>query len=55
MISGKLRAKIMVAVDADEDTVLELAKQQQNIKRYIEEKYCSCNYRAGRMINLVVK
>ena len=56
MISGKLRAKIMVAVDADEDTVLELAKQQQNIKRYIEGKnIVRVIYRAGRMINLVVK
>ena len=56
MISGKMRAKIMVSVDADEGTVLELAKQQQNIQRYIEGKnIVRVIYRAGRMINLVVK
>ena len=48
--------KIMVSVDADEGTVLELAKQQQNIQRYIEGKnIVRVIYRAGRMINLVVK
>lgn len=56
MISGKMRSKIMVAVDADEDTVLEIAKSQQNIQRYIEGKnILRVIYRAGRMINLVVK
>ena len=56
MISGKMRAKIMVSVDADEAAVLELAKQQQNIQRYIEGKnIVRVIYRAGRMINLVVK
>lgn len=53
-INGKLRGKVDVAVDADDDTVKELAMQNENVQRFLEgvtvRKVIVVK---GRLINIV--
>lgn len=54
-VNGKVRASIKVAIDAPEDTVLEMARTQEGVVRYLEGKTMRREiYVPGRIVNLVV-
>ena len=55
-VNGKIRAKIMVATDADQDAVREIVLADEKIKASIEGKQVmKFIYIKGRLANLVVK
>ncbi len=54
-INGKVRGKIAVAVDAEQDNVYQQAIQDEKIKSYVDGKDCKkVIYVPGRLINIVV-
>jgi len=54
-INGKVRAKIEVPADADEDTVLGLARADGNVSRHLEDMQVRrAIYVPGRIVNFVV-
>ena len=55
-INGKIKAKLNIPVDADKDSVLELAKSDENVKRAIDSMTVIKEiYVPKKLINLVVK
>ncbi len=53
-INGKLRGKVDVPVDADDETVKELAMQHENVQRFLENATVSkVIVVKGRLINIV--
>ncbi len=55
-VNGKLRAIITVPKDADKETVLAAAKDDQKVEQYLAEKQLVKEiYVPGKMVNLVVK
>lgn len=55
-INGKMRAKLDVPANADKDTILALAKDDEKIKPHLEGKTIVKEiFVPGRMVNLVVK
>jgi len=53
-INGKLRAKITVAADADQDTVQALAMEQENVTKFTDGKTIrKVIYIPGRLLNIV--
>jgi leucyl-tRNA synthetase len=55
-VNGKVRDKINVAADADEDEVKEKAMQAENIKSYLEDgNLVKTIYIPKKLVNLVVK
>ena len=55
-VNGKLRATIEVSVDESDEEVLKLAKEQENVKKYIEGKEVIKEIVvSGRIVNIVVK
>lgn len=54
-INGKVRGKIVADVEADEKTVLELAKENENIKLFLNGIIVKVIYVKGKILNLVVK
>ena len=54
-VNGKLRARLVVAVDADEATVRGEALSAENVTRHLEGKTVrKVIYVAGKLLNLVV-
>ena len=54
-VNGKLRGKISVAVDADKDSIIELALADPNALRFIEGKEIRKTIIVpGRLVNIVV-
>lgn len=54
-INGKLRDSITVAPDADEDAVLEVAKQSARIQTYLTGDIAKVIYVPGKILNLIVR
>ncbi|QKI88558.1 leucine--tRNA ligase [Thiomicrorhabdus xiamenensis] len=55
-VNGKLRGKIEVAADADKDAILEAAKNDEAVQKFIDGKELVKEiYVPGRLVNLVVK
>ncbi len=54
-INGKVRAKITVNANADENAVFEIAKKNENIKKYIENKKIKKKiYVKNKLLSIVV-
>jgi leucyl-tRNA synthetase len=54
-VNGKLRGKIDVDVDADDETVKALAQANSNVQRFIEDKAIrKIIVVKGRLVNIVV-
>ncbi|MBI3947570.1 MAG: class I tRNA ligase family protein [Armatimonadetes bacterium] len=55
-VNGKVRARVRVPKDADRDTVLAMAKDQERIKAILEDEILVKEVVVpGRIVNLVVK
>lgn len=55
-VNGKVRGKVTVAVDADEDTVKTMAFADENVKRFLDGmQVVKVIYVAGKLLNVVVK
>ena len=55
-VNGKVRGKVTVAVDADEDTVKTMAFADENVKRFLDGMQAvKVIYVAGKLLNVVVK
>lgn len=55
-INGKLRSKAEVSQDADENTVMELAKKDETVLKHIEGRIIVKSiYIKGKLLNIVVK
>ena len=55
-VNGKLRATIEVMLDADKDSILETAKNEENVKKNLEGKTIIKEIVVpGRIVNIVVK
>ncbi|MBO1923846.1 leucine--tRNA ligase [Thiomicrorhabdus sp. 6S3-12] len=55
-VNGKLRGKIEVAADADKETILATAKNDESVQKFIDGKELVKEiYVPGRLVNLVVK
>jgi leucyl-tRNA synthetase len=55
-VNGKVRAKITVPSDADEDTVKKIAFENENVKRWTEGKeIVKVIFIKGKILNIVVK
>ncbi len=52
-IDGKMRGRITVPIDSDEETVLEFAKQNGQLKKWLEKKPTRIVYVPNRLINLL--
>ena len=54
-VNGKVRGVIEVALDADEESILAMAKEEQNVARYLEGKTIKKKiYKAGKILNFIV-
>ncbi len=54
-VNGKLRGKIQLPVDADRDTAAELAQQDPNVQRFLEDKTVrKVIVVPGKLVNVVV-
>ena len=55
-INGKVRGSITVAVTDDEDTILAKAKENDNVKKYIDGKQIvKTIVIPGKIVNIVIK
>ncbi|TYA46709.1 leucine--tRNA ligase [Aggregatibacter actinomycetemcomitans] len=55
-VNGKVRGKVTVAADADEDTVKAVAFADENVKRFTDGmQIVKVIYVAGKLLNVVVK
>ncbi|WP_233112757.1 leucine--tRNA ligase [Aggregatibacter actinomycetemcomitans] len=55
-VNGKVRGKVTVAADADEDTVKAVAFADENVKRFTDRmQIVKVIYVAGKLLNVVVK
>ncbi len=55
-VNGRVRGRIKVARDADEETVLEAAKSEPNVARHIKDREIKkVIYIKGKLLNIVVK
>lgn len=53
-VNGKVRASIQVTVDAEKEAVFEIAKQEENVKRFLDGKTLRREiYVPGRIVNFV--
>ncbi len=54
-INGKIRGQIEINIDADEKEVIEIAKQNKNVSKYLNEKNIKkVHYVRGKIISFVV-
>lgn len=54
-INGKVRGRITVAADAEQDAVMALASQEANVAKYLEGvSVRKVIYVPGKLLNLVV-
>ena len=55
-VNGKVRATINISKDEDEDSVLEKALKEENVKKFTDDKdIIKKIYVKGRIVNIVVK
>ncbi|MCK9110011.1 leucine--tRNA ligase [Haemophilus influenzae] len=55
-VNGKVRGKVTVAADADEETVKMIAFADENVKKFIDNQHIvKVIYVAGKLLNVVVK
>ena len=55
-VNGKVRGKVTVAADADEDTVKTMAFADENVKRFLDGmQVVKAIYVPGKLLNFVVK
>jgi leucyl-tRNA synthetase len=55
-INGKVRAKIDVAADADQDSIIEQAKTNPNVQKFLEDKEIKmCKVIPGKLVTFAVK
>ncbi|HHF6658738.1 leucine--tRNA ligase [Haemophilus influenzae] len=55
-VNGKVRGKVTVAADADEDTVKTIAFTDENVKKFIDNQHIvKVIYVVGKLLNVVVK
>lgn len=55
-VNGKVRGKVTVAVDADEETVKTIAFADENVKKFVDNQHIvKVIYVAGKLLNVVVK
>jgi len=55
-VNGKLKAKLMVNADADKDSVLEIAAQEEKVKEALNGKNVLKQiYVQNKLVNFVVK
>ena len=55
-VNGKLRDTIMISPNASQEEALEVAKQQENVKRYLQDKeIIKVIYIKGKILNIVIK
>ena len=55
-VNGKLRGKIVVATDADQETIQEAAAADETVARFLEDKtVVKTVVVPGRLVNFVVK
>jgi leucyl-tRNA synthetase len=55
-VNGKVRGRVVIAIDMEKDQVLALAKEDESVKRNIEGKSIVKEiYIPGRLVNIVVK
>jgi leucyl-tRNA synthetase len=55
-INGKVRAKIDVAADADQDSIIEQAKANPNVQKFLEDKEIKmCKVIPGKLVTFAVK
>lgn len=55
-VNGKVRGKVTVATDADEDTVKTIAFADENVKKFIDNQHIvKVIYVVGKLLNVVVK
>ncbi len=55
-INGKVRAKIDVAADTDQDSIIEQAKANPNVQKFLEDKEIKmCKVIPGKLVTFAVK
>lgn len=55
-VNGKVRGKVTVAADADEETVKTIAFTDENVKKFVDNQHIvKVIYVAGKLLNVVVK
>lgn len=55
-VNGKVRGKVTVAADADEETVKTIAFADENVKKFFDNQHIvKVIYVAGKLLNVVVK
>ena len=55
-VNGKVRGKVTVAADADEETVKTIAFADENVKKFVDNQHIvKVIYVAGKLLNVVVK
>ena len=55
-VNGKVRGKVTVAADADEETVKTIAFADENVKKFFDNQHIvKVIYVAGKLLNIVVK
>lgn len=55
-VNGKVRGKVTVAADADEDTVKTIAFADENVKKFIDNQHIvKVIYVVGKLLNVVVQ
>lgn len=55
-VNGKVRGKVTVAADSDEDTVKTIAFADENVKKFIDNQHIvKVIYVVGKLLNVVVK
>ena len=54
-VNGKVRGLIEVALDAEEERITSMAKEEQNVARYLVGKTIKKKiYKAGKILNFIV-
>jgi leucyl-tRNA synthetase len=54
-VNGKLRGRLSVAANADNETVTKLALEEENVRRFIDKKSVRKTIVVpGRLVNIVV-
>jgi leucyl-tRNA synthetase len=54
-VNGKLRGQVEVAADADKDTILQVAKAEPNVSKYLTGEIVREIVVPGKLVNVVVK
>ena len=55
-VNGKVRAKLQVAADANQDSIIDLAKADANVQKFLEGKEIKmCKVIPGKLVTFGVK